>query len=89
MKEQHKEVRRHSGGWGWRDEALQRLAQRSGSAGNYNHNRFQCTSYASYSEGPRHRHSQQIRILSHSRQIAWGAEFVNDNDFISLLVAIR
>lgn len=40
MKEQHKEDVKSK----WWDRALQGLAQRSGSAGNYNHNHIQCTS---------------------------------------------
>lgn len=40
MKEQHKEDVKSK----WWDRELQGLAQRSGSAGNYNHNHIQCTS---------------------------------------------
>lgn len=41
IKEQHKEEVKSQ----WWDRALQALAQRSESAGNYNHNHTQCTSH--------------------------------------------
>lgn len=64
MKEQHKEGVKSQ----WWDGVLHGLAQRSGSAGNYNHNHIQCASHAYYYtlSSPRHHHSQQVslRLLS-------------------------
>lgn len=59
-KEQHSEEAKSQ----WWDGALQGLAQRSGSAGNYNHNHIQCTSHAYYYalSSPRRHHSQQVSL---------------------------
>lgn len=81
IKEQHKEDIKPA----WWDGALQGLAQRSGSAGNYNHNHIQCTSLAYYYtlSSPRQHHSQQVslRLLSQTVPLYVCAEKLAERNF--------
>lgn len=81
VKEQHKEEVKSQ----WWDGVLQGLAQRSGSAGNYNHNHIQCTSHAYYYtlRSPRHHHSQQVclRLLSQTVPLCVCWEIGRDDFF--------